>query len=113
MAHLFDVMVISGAVGCRKPGQEIFAHFLRRTGADPADCLFVDDNPKNLAAASQLGFRTIRFVRRNPADHEANKDTMEWMNRLAVPGSQMTATDNWAGQQICHFRELLTDIDRL
>jgi HAD superfamily hydrolase (TIGR01509 family) len=64
-----DVVTISGDVGCRKPGPEIYRRFLADSGARASECLFVDDRCKNLAAARAQGFKTIRFARQ-PEDSE-------------------------------------------
>jgi HAD superfamily hydrolase (TIGR01509 family) len=59
----FDAVTISGDVRCRKPSPEIYRRFLSDAGADAAECVFVDDRLKNLAAASDMGFMTILFER--------------------------------------------------
>ncbi len=53
--QLFDVIVISGEVGLRKPEPEIYRHTLARLGAEPDECVFVDDLPQNVRAAVALG----------------------------------------------------------
>jgi putative hydrolase of the HAD superfamily len=53
---LFDVVVISGEVGMRKPEPEIFAHTVGLLGLVPAQCVFVDDLRHNIDAAAALGF---------------------------------------------------------
>ncbi len=58
----FDGMVISGEVGLVKPEKPIFDYLLAQVGCPAADCLFIDDNPPNIAAASGYGFQTIRFT---------------------------------------------------
>src|SRR5262249_5704608 len=52
---MFDVVVISGEVGMRKPEPEIFAHTVERLGLAPAECVFVDDLRHNIDAAVALG----------------------------------------------------------
>jgi 2-haloacid dehalogenase len=59
---LFDDIVVSGEVGLVKPDREIFELAIRRIGRGVEECLFIDDSETNVAAASTLGFRTIRFV---------------------------------------------------
>lgn len=51
----FDVVVISGRVGMRKPEPEIFRHTADLLGVAPASCVFVDDVPHNVAAAVAVG----------------------------------------------------------
>lgn len=58
---LFDTVVVSGDEGLVKPDPAIFALACARTGLEPADLLFVDDNADNIAAAAALGFPTHRF----------------------------------------------------
>ena len=53
--ELFDIQVISGEVGLRKPDPAIFALASRRIGIEPARCVFVDDLDKNIAAAEEAG----------------------------------------------------------
>jgi putative hydrolase of the HAD superfamily len=60
--RMFDVVVISGEVGMRKPEPEIFAHTLGLLGLTAPECVFVDDLPHNIEAAVALGFVGIRHV---------------------------------------------------
>lgn len=62
LAELFDATVISGQVGIRKPSREIYLHATRALGLDPADCVFVDDLPRNLAPAAELGMATVHHT---------------------------------------------------
>ncbi|MBT3319716.1 MAG: HAD-IA family hydrolase [Clostridia bacterium] len=59
--HYFEQVVISGDVGHRKPGNEIFAMMLERSKAKAGDCVFIDDNENNLIGAQELGIKTILF----------------------------------------------------
>lgn len=65
---LFKVVIISGEVGYRKPGREIYTGLLEQIHESPSCCVVVDDRSKNLYAASQLGMKTIKFVRENATD---------------------------------------------
>lgn len=60
----FDMIIISGEVGYRKPDKIIFDILLTRINSRPNNCIFVDDNLNNLQTASELGILTIRFVRK-------------------------------------------------
>ena len=57
--------MISGNVGFRKPDLKIFELLLEKIQSPPENCVFVDDNLNNINAASQLGIKTIRFIRKN------------------------------------------------
>ena len=48
---------ISGDVGARKPDEAIFTSFLKATGLNPQDCVFVDDREKNLETAKESASR--------------------------------------------------------
>jgi putative hydrolase of the HAD superfamily len=58
-AAMFDVVVISGEVGMRKPEERIFRHATGLLGLDPAECVFVDDIQVNVAAAEAVGMTAI------------------------------------------------------
>jgi putative hydrolase of the HAD superfamily len=57
--ELFDVLVISGELGVRKPQPEIYALATERLGVPPERCVFVDDLPGNLKPAAALGMATV------------------------------------------------------
>ena len=52
---MFDVVVISGEVGMRKPEAAIFEHTLSELGLPATSCVFVDDHQANIGAAADLG----------------------------------------------------------
>ena len=45
-------------IGDRKPNASIFRYVCDEEGLEPAQTLFMDDMPENIAAASTLGFQT-------------------------------------------------------
>lgn len=57
----FDGVLISGAVGLVKPDRAIFDLVARRHDVDPSRAVFIDDSPKNVAAAGEAGFDAIAF----------------------------------------------------
>ncbi|HEX7354298.1 MAG TPA: HAD family phosphatase [Mycobacteriales bacterium] len=61
-AALFDVAVISGEVRLRKPDPEIYLLTARHLGVEPAECVFVDDLPPNVAGAADVGMIGIVHV---------------------------------------------------
>jgi putative hydrolase of the HAD superfamily len=63
---LFDTVVLSGEVGMRKPEKEIFLHATQALGLAPAECVFIDDLPANVAAAQACGMTGVLHT--EPAD---------------------------------------------
>lgn len=59
LRRLFDVLVISGEHGIRKPEPAIYALAVERMGMAPEELVFVDDLPGNLKPARALGIHTI------------------------------------------------------
>lgn len=55
----FDTLVISGEVGRRKPDPAIYHLACARTGRTPEQCAFVDDLPRNVEVARQLGMFAV------------------------------------------------------
>ena len=62
----FDAVYYSFQMRTMKPDTMFFRKVLMKEKAYPEDCLFVDDGPRNVAAASELGIRT--FCPENGAD---------------------------------------------
>ena len=59
--------VISGDVRCEKPSPTIFKILLDTCGTTAEKCLFVDDNPRNIASSIRLGFNAVQFSYKDPA----------------------------------------------
>lgn len=59
---MFDVVVISGEVGLRKPEPAIFELTTQRLGLQAEQCVFVDDLKHNVAAATALGWVGVHHV---------------------------------------------------
>ena len=53
--ELFDVVVISGEVGMRKPEPRIYHHVLELVDLAPNEAVFVDDLAANVTAAVEIG----------------------------------------------------------
>jgi len=60
--QLFDGIVVSGDEKIIKPGKEIFYLLLKRYNLRAENCLFIDDNIKNIQAAVNIGFHAIHFI---------------------------------------------------
>jgi epoxide hydrolase-like predicted phosphatase len=55
LATHFDVQIVSGEVGLRKPDRAIYELALERLETEPTRTAFVDDLPHNVEAAEELG----------------------------------------------------------
>jgi FMN phosphatase YigB (HAD superfamily) len=66
----FDSLVLSHEIGTRKPDAEFFLHCHQLADAHPAECVFVDDLPKNIDGARAVGFHGILYKpNANLAEH--------------------------------------------
>lgn len=59
---LFHHSFYSYQLKLSKPDKEIFTTFLKKLQLKPQECLFIDDHEKNILAAKQLHFNTIKFI---------------------------------------------------
>ena len=79
-AALFDVLVISGEEGIRKPQPELYAIAAARMGLQPTELVFVDDLKGNLKPARALGMATVHHV-----DAAATLAQLEELLGVAIP----------------------------
>ncbi|MFA9399845.1 MAG: HAD family hydrolase [Acidobacteriota bacterium] len=59
--ELFEEVVDSAFVGCRKPDPEIYEITLDRVGLPPEACVFIDDVEVNCEGAAALGITAVHF----------------------------------------------------
>ena len=59
ITHYVDSCYLSYQQHVMKPDPIFFSKVLMAEHITPASCLFVDDGPRNVAAASQMGFHTL------------------------------------------------------
>jgi epoxide hydrolase-like predicted phosphatase len=59
--EIFEVVVDSGFVGCRKPDREIYDLTLERMGVTAEECLFIDDIDVNCDTARELGMSAVHY----------------------------------------------------
>ena len=71
----FEDCVFSAVCGKVKPNADIFAYLCGRNGLNPTECVFVDDNPANIAGAESFGIHGYLF------DGDVKKLT-EYLNKL-------------------------------
>ena len=58
----FRGIVISGALRTAKPDLAIYRHLLDTYGLRAEDTVFIDDAPRNVAAAASLGMQVVQFT---------------------------------------------------
>lgn len=59
---LFDVIVQSSMVGCRKPEPRFYEIACQQLGVEPSSCVFLDDLGINLKPARAMGMATIKVL---------------------------------------------------
>jgi 2-haloacid dehalogenase len=62
LADSFIDVVVSGDERLIKPDPAIYRVLLERQQLAAADCVFIDDSPKNVEAAEKIGFRALLFT---------------------------------------------------
>jgi len=62
LLNQFDGVVISGLEKTRKPFDDFYHILLNRYDLKPEECLFIDDNHRNVLAAEALGIPSVHFV---------------------------------------------------
>lgn len=67
---LFNPVLLSYAIGAKKPNPEAFKILLEKLQVPAAYVLFIDDRNENVEAAKRLGIDSIQFI--NP--HQLNED---------------------------------------
>ncbi|NNC87365.1 MAG: HAD family phosphatase [Akkermansiaceae bacterium] len=63
--RIFDHAVFSHEVGSIKPDPAIYRHAIETFGLTPAETLYIDDLPENIATGKELGFEAHQYDFRN------------------------------------------------
>lgn len=61
LPNWFEAIALSFELKALKPEPEIYAQAARLAGLNPAQILFIDDRPDNVAGAVDAGFEAIQF----------------------------------------------------
>jgi HAD superfamily hydrolase (TIGR01509 family) len=77
IGEFFESYTISAVLGCRKPDPRMYAHASDALGLEPAQCLFVDDDPELVAAAIALGYAGCALLRDAPAAESADRPSTD------------------------------------
>ena len=76
--QMIETFVISGELGFGKPDPRMYRTASDRLQLEPADCVFVDDNPANLDGARALGYQVCGMARYA----EPPSDSLTWVRDL-------------------------------
>jgi putative hydrolase of the HAD superfamily len=71
LLQLFDVIVDATYTGILKPDRRAYLRCLDELSAAPGDCVFVDDQKKNIDGAMAAGLRAVHFDVTAPAESYA------------------------------------------
>ncbi len=58
----FDVVVLSYEVGVAKPDKGIFEALVRRSGVEPSELVYSDDDESKMTGAKELGINTFLYT---------------------------------------------------
>lgn len=72
----FQHLFLSQEMHQAKPNADIFLSVLKQLGAEPAECLFLDDTQANVDAAEALGIK----VYKTPLHYDFRNDVMNILN---------------------------------
>jgi putative hydrolase of the HAD superfamily len=76
LIDLFDVIVDATYTGILKPDPRAYEQAICDVGVDKADCVFVDDQKKNIEGADAVGLPNVHFDVTRPAESYAEARAM-------------------------------------
>jgi glycerol-3-phosphate cytidylyltransferase len=59
--HLFNKIYLSHNIGKKKPGKEAYLQILEENNLRPDECLFVDNDAKNIRGAKAIGMKALLY----------------------------------------------------
>lgn len=68
LLHLFDVIIDATYTGVLKPDPRAYDMCTAALGVSATDCVFVDDQSRNVLGAMKRGWQTVQFDVTQPAD---------------------------------------------
>lgn len=68
LLNLFDVVIDATYTGILKPDRRAYEMCSEALGVSGADCVFVDDQSRNVLGAMKLGWQTVQFDVTHPAE---------------------------------------------
>jgi len=70
---LFDAMVLSGDVHLMKPDPQIFKLAAEKLGAEPEECIMIDDSTMNIFGAERAGMKGIIYKSLEQTEFEVSR----------------------------------------
>jgi len=74
----FDIVVLSYQVGAKKPSNKIFQYLIDRSGVNPEEIIFADDDEDNLDGAEKLGIQTFLYEGFDKFLEELKRFNVNW-----------------------------------
>jgi HAD superfamily hydrolase (TIGR01509 family) len=85
LPHFEDRLFSAEDVTRPKPAPDLFLHAARTMGAEPADCIVIEDSPTGVKAARAAGMRVLGYAAMTPEERlrDAGAETLfRHMNQL-------------------------------
>jgi 2-haloacid dehalogenase len=82
---LFDAIVISGQERISKPDPRLFRVLFDRYRLDPRDAVFVDDAPRNVEVAAEMGMHALHFT--GPGPLRTALEALGLLGRTTAPAA--------------------------
>lgn len=78
LPHFEDRLFSADDVSRPKPAPDLFLHAARTMGAQPAECIVIEDSPTGVKAARAAGMRVLGYAAMTPAERlrDAGADTL-------------------------------------
>jgi putative hydrolase of the HAD superfamily len=94
LERVFEVVVISGQVGLRKPNPAIYALAADRLGLPPTAVVFVDDLERNVTAAEQAGMLGVLHRGDELATSQLVRELLGLPSEATLPCDALTPPAN-------------------
>lgn len=94
LAEFFSIVVVSEAVGLRKPDRQIFEYACQQLACLPTDCIFIGDNPlADIHGAKGVGMKTIFFHPTLSLDTQESDCTIHHYDELELAIQKLGCID--------------------
>ena len=93
LSGFFQTVVISGAIGIRKPDSQIFLLALQEAGLQPHEVVYVGDTREDVQGSRSAGLYPVRIQRGTPGGDVATQESKSACE-TAQTGSEQSAIDS-------------------